>query len=69
MFVLSKIAKKTIILVCRSQDRSIRRLLGPRQRSMPVQIETQLMRVLPKHRRKRVKSATFSNSQTNSNEF
>ncbi|XP_031618527.1 titin-like [Contarinia nasturtii] len=31
--------------------------LGPRQRSMPVQIDSQLMRVLPKHKKKRIKSA------------
>lgn len=34
--------------------------LGPRQRSMPVQIDTQVIRVLPKHKTKRVKSANSS---------
>lgn len=39
-------------------------MLGVRQRSMPVQIDTQLMRILPKHSKKRVKSAEKSPKHT-----
>lgn len=38
-------------------------ILGPRQRSMPVQIDTQLMRILPKHLKKRIKSANSASSK------
>lgn len=37
--------------------RSVHRQLGPRQRSMPVQIDTEFLRLIPKHLRKRIKSA------------
>ncbi|XP_055321231.1 titin homolog [Sitodiplosis mosellana] len=37
--------------------------LGPRQRSMPVQIDAQVIRVLPKQVTKRVKSASSSSSK------
>lgn len=40
----------------------MRRVLGVRQRSMPVQIDTQLIRILPKHSKKRVKSASSEKS-------
>lgn len=38
-------------------DLKRRRLLGMRQNSMPVQIDSEFMRILPKHLRKRIKSA------------
>ncbi|KAJ6639250.1 hypothetical protein Bhyg_11992, partial [Pseudolycoriella hygida] len=38
----------------------INRGIGPRQRSMPVQIDSELMRIIPKHLRKRVKSADMA---------
>lgn len=39
------------------------RSLGARQKSMPVQIDTEIMRVIPKHLRKRIKSADSQKRQ------
>ena len=43
------------------------RSLGPRQRSMPVQMDAFLIRILPKHLRKRVRSAGNNNKSNNNN--
>lgn len=43
----------------------INRGIGPRQRSMPVQIDSDLIRIIPKHLRKRVKSAEISKKKMN----
>ncbi|XP_037030763.1 titin homolog isoform X2 [Bradysia coprophila] len=42
----------------------INRGIGPRQRSMPVQIDSELMRIIPKHLRKRVKSADMAKKRS-----
>ena len=40
-------------------------LLGHRQKSMPVQIDTQFLRIIPKHCRKRIKSADSEKKHKN----
>lgn len=50
------------ILASKVIGKPMKRVLGVRQRSMPVQIDTQLIRILPKHMKKRVKSASLEKS-------
>jgi hypothetical protein len=47
----------SVAIATEARKRKSRLTFGIRQRSMPVQIETTIIRVLPKHLRKRIKSA------------
>lgn len=55
--MLTEMSVHTGLFIFIIPDLRRRRFLGMRQNSMPVQIDSEFLRIIPKHLRKRIKSA------------